>query len=82
MGTLLQVETEKNGKILHRWLCSPLDNIALILYGIIGKQFEQALDSKAAGGEKSADSNIMGASVRFVVVIPEFCFWATEHLPG
>ena len=80
--TLLLVKTERNGKTLHRWLCNPPDGNALILYEITGKQLEPALDSKVGGEEKSVDSNMMGAPIRFVVGILELCSWATEHLPG
>lgn len=80
--TLLLVKTERNGKTLHRWLCNPPDGNALILYEITGKQLEPALDSKVGGEEKSVDSNMMGAPIRFVVGILEFCSWATEYLPG
>lgn len=82
VGTILLAKTERNGKTLHRWLRNPPDRNAFILYEITGKQLEPALDSKVGGGEKSADSNMMGAPIRFVVGIPEFCSWATERLPG
>ena len=82
VGTLLVVKTEGNGKTLHRWLRSPPDRNALILYEITGKQLEPALESKVGGGEKLADSNMMGAPIRFLIGIPEFCSWATEHLPA
>lgn len=48
---------------------NPPDRNAFILYEITGKQLEPALDSKVGGGEKSADSNMMGAPIRFVVGI-------------
>ena len=82
VGTLLVVKTEGNGKTLHRWLRNPPDRNALILYEITGKQLEPALESKVGGGEKLADSNVMGAPIRFLIGIPEFCSWATEHLPA
>lgn len=60
----------------------PPDRNAFILYEITGKQLEPALDSKVGEERSQLDSNMMGAPIRFVVGIPEFCSWATERLPG
>lgn len=79
---IVKPKHKKHREISHRCLCSPLDNNVPILYGIIGKQVEQSLDSKGGGWEKARDSDFMGVPVGFVVAVLEFCFWATKYLSG